>query len=143
MSANINTFTITGMVTRVSEFNGGRVITVVSHQDYKKNDEWVKQSFFLSVTFFREIDVNEKDYVVMTGKITTRENPNKGDVSKSLFSLIGEKIEILALPERKESKTVKSATKPAKNVTFERKSKYSQENPDNTDTDEEEEDELY
>lgn len=108
---DVNVFTLTGYVNRVTVIKGGSIISLTNRRDYKKDDEWVEKKNFLSVTTFSSIEVNEGDILTVSGEVETYKNKDGNTVT----SLRADVIQNHGKQERAEAKTEKkSATKPAK-----------------------------
>lgn len=108
---DINNFTLTGYVNRVTVIKGGSIISLTNRRDYKKEDEWVEKKNFLSVTTFSSIEVNEGDILTVSGEVETYKNKD----GNTVISLRADVIQNHGKQERAEAKTEKkSATKPAK-----------------------------
>lgn len=108
---DINSFTLTGYVNRVTAIKGGSIISLTNRRDYKKEDEWVEKKNFLSVVTFSSIEVNEGDVLTVSGEVETYKNKD----GNTVMSLRADAIQNHGKQERAEAKTEKkSATKPAK-----------------------------
>lgn len=108
---DINSFTLTGYVNRVTVIKGGSIISLTNRRDYKKEDEWVEKKNFLSVITFSSIEVNEGDILTVSGEVETYKNKD----GNTVMSLRADAIQNHGKQERAEAKTEKkSATKPAK-----------------------------
>lgn len=108
---DINSFTLTGYVNRVTVIKGGSIISLTNRRDYKKEDEWVEKKNFLSVITFSNIEVNEGDILTVSGEVETYKNKD----GNTVISLRADAIQNHGKQEHAEAKTEKkSATKPAK-----------------------------
>lgn len=108
---DINSFTLTGYVNRVTVIKGGSIISLTNRRDYKKEDEWVEKKNFLSVITFSSIEVNEGDILTVSGEVETYKNKD----GNTVMSLRADAIQNHGKQERADAKIEKkSATKPAK-----------------------------
>lgn len=108
---DVNVFTLTGYVNRVTVIKGGSIISLTNRRDYKKDDEWVEKKNYLSFTTFSNVEVNEGDILTVSGEVETYKN-KEGNI---VMSLRADVIQNHGKQERADAKIEKkSATKPAK-----------------------------
>ena len=117
---NLNSFTLSGNVLRVSQMKtGGAFLTLVNRQDYKdKDDEWKEVAYFVPLACFRQVTINEGDAVVASGKLTMRKDPNDEEGKRSIIALTVDHIENLTMiadaKSTKKSASAKSDSSDAK-----------------------------
>ena len=108
---DVNVFTLTGYVNRVTVIKGGYIISLTNRRDYKKDDEWIEKKNYLSFATFSNIEVNEGDVLTVSGEVETYKNKE----GNTVMSLRADVIQNHGKPARAENKPEKKvASKPAK-----------------------------